>query len=70
MSSSTIDVKDRVALAHASGVPMSAEDDKRVGESVATALRALEAAVNGSLFDTEPQTFEVVMRKLADEARR
>jgi hypothetical protein len=57
----------RLALLRASGVPISAADEQRVAESVKVSLQALDGAVRGSLFDTEPQTFDVVMRKLARE---
>ena len=65
MSTSDDVLAIRVALLRASGVPVSDADVKRVEESLATSLKALEDAVQGSLFDTEPQAFEVVMRKLA-----
>ena len=62
-----IELKDRFVLVREAGVPMSVADDKRVADSVAASLKSLEAAVKGSLFDTEPQSFDVVMLKLAKE---
>jgi hypothetical protein len=47
------------------GVPISEADEKRVSDSVAASLKSLDDAVKGSLFDTEPQTFDVVMKRLA-----
>ncbi len=58
-------VEERLALLRRSGVPITAADEKRVGDSVAASLKALAAAVDGSLFDTEPQSFDTTMRKLA-----
>ena len=63
--SSTPGIAERVELVRKSGVPMSNADDKRVADSIAASLVALDKAVNGSLFDTEPQTFDVVARRLA-----
>lgn len=57
--------QERLAILRATGVPISAADEKRVSDSVVASLKSLDAAVQGSLFDTEPQTFDVVMRKLA-----
>ena len=65
MSTSDNVLAIRIALLRASGVLVSDADVKRVEESVATSLKALDDAVQGSLFDTEPQALEVVMRKLA-----
>ncbi len=58
-------VEERLALLRRSGVPVTAADEKRVGDSVAASLKALASAVEGSLFDTEPQSFDTTMRKLA-----
>lgn len=58
-------VEERLALLRRSGVPVTAADEKRVGDSVAASLKSLAAAVSGSLFDTEPQSFDTTMRKLA-----
>jgi len=58
-------VEERLALLRRSGVPVTAADEKRVGDSVAASLKALASAVDGSLFDTEPQSFDTTMRKLA-----
>ena len=55
----------RIALLRASGVPLSDFDIKRVEDVTAAALQALDEAVKGTLFDTEPQTVDVVLRKLA-----
>jgi hypothetical protein len=55
----------RVALVRAAGVQVSEADAKRVAESVGGSLKALDKAVTGSLFDTEPQTFDDTLRKLA-----
>ena len=69
MSQTKRDIPRRVALPREAGVPMAAADEARVGESVAASLAALDAAVAGSLFDTEPQTFDVTLRKLARGGR-
>lgn len=61
--------QERLAILRATGVPISAADEKRVSDSVVASLKSLDAAVQGSLFDTEPQTFDVVMRKLAKGGR-
>jgi hypothetical protein len=58
-------VEERLALLRRSGVPLTTADEKRVGDSVAASLQALASAVDGSLFDTEPQSFDTTMRKLA-----
>ena len=58
-------VEERLALLRRSGVTGPAADEKRVGDSVAASLKALASAVEGSLFDTEPQAFDTTMRKLA-----
>ena len=63
--SSTPCIAERIELVRKSGVPMSGADDRRVADSIAASLDALDKAVNGSLFDTEPQTFDVVARRLA-----
>lgn len=55
----------RLELLRSVGVPISEADEKRVADSVAASLASLVDAVQGSLFDTEPQTFDVVMKKLA-----
>ncbi len=52
-------VEERLALLRRSGVPVTAADEKRVGDSVAASLKALASAVEGSLF------FDTTMRKLA-----
>ena len=64
-ASSSPCLKERLALLRATGVPVSAADEKRVSDSIEASLKSLDAAVQGSLFDTEPQTFDVVMRALA-----
>ena len=56
---------ERLALLRTTGVPVSAADEKRVGDSITASLTALDRAVQDSLFDTEPQTFDVTLRKLA-----
>jgi hypothetical protein len=64
-----MDMKDRVELVRQAGVAVSAADEKRIGATVAASLKSLNDAVKGSLFDTEPQSFDVEMRRLK-EARR
>ena len=64
-SSASPTPQERIAILRATGVPISAADEKRVTDSIVASLKSLDAAVQGSLFDTEPQTFDVVMRKLA-----
>lgn len=61
---------ERVALVRNAGVTVSEADARRVSDSVRGSLAALEAAVSGSLFDTEPQTFDVALRKLATGGAR
>ena len=56
---------DRLQLLKAAGVAVSEADERRVQQSVEVSLAALDAAVKGSLFDTEPQTFDVALRRLA-----
>lgn len=68
MPSNSVD-QQRIALLRVAGVAVSEADTQRVTQSVQVSLAALEKAVKGSLFDTEPQTFDVVLRKLA-RARR
>jgi hypothetical protein len=67
MNHDRMSLAERITLLRASGVPVNAADENRVSESVAASLKSLESAVKGSLFDTEPQTFDVVMRKLAQK---
>lgn len=57
--------RDRLQILRAASVEVSASDEQRVLQSVQMSLAALDAAVKGSLFDTEPQTFDVILRKLA-----
>lgn len=68
MSSRSPTLRERIEILRATGVPVSTADEKRVGDSIAASLKSLDSAVQGSLFDTEPQTFDVVMRKLAKPA--
>lgn len=65
METGKMRLQERLALLRLTGVPLSAADEKRVGDSIAASLVSLDKAVKGSLFDTEPQTFDVVMRRLA-----
>lgn len=62
--------KDRLEALRASGVAVSEADEKRVLPSVQASLAALAAAAKSSLFDTEPATFNVVLRKLAKADHR
>jgi hypothetical protein len=57
--------KDQLELLRASGIAVSEADEKRVLPSVEAARAALNAAVKSSLFDTEPSTFDVALRKLS-----
>jgi len=59
------EVERRLELLQSAGIAVDAADKKRVAQSVSVSLAALDAAVKGSLFDTEPQTYDIVMRKLA-----
>lgn len=58
---------ERLALVKAAGVPVNGADEKRISDSIAGALKSLDAAVPGSIFDTEPANLE---RLFAAEARR
>lgn len=62
-------IKDRTVLVEEAGVPVSAADKKRIAETVSVSLASLDAAVKGSLFDTEPQAFDVAMRRLTKAVR-
>ena len=68
MPSEPVD-RERVDLLRGAGVSVSEADALRVSVSVRTSLAALQAAVSGSLFDTEPQTFDVTLRKLSEGGR-
>jgi len=57
--------RERLQLLRSAGVAVSEADAGRVLQSVPASLAALDEAVKGSLFDTEPQTFDVVLRTLA-----
>lgn len=70
MGTETMGLEERLALLRLTGVPVSAADEKRVSDSIAASLKSLDKAVQGTLFDTEPQTFDVVMRRLADGGKR
>lgn len=70
MDSEKLCLQERLALLRSTGVPVSAADEKRVGDSISASLESLDKAVQGSLFDTEPQTFDVVLRRLADGGER
>jgi hypothetical protein len=62
-------LQDRMELLRASRVAVSDADEIRVLQSVRASLAALDAAAIASLFDTEPATFDVVVRKLAKAHR-
>lgn len=64
MPSVSVD-QERVSLVRAAGVTVSEADAQRVSDSVRNSLAAIQATVSGSLFDTEPQTIDVTLRKLA-----
>lgn len=68
MSSGTSS-KHRLELLRASGIAISDADEKRALQSVEASLAALNAAVSSSLFDTEPGTFDVALRRLAKTDR-
>jgi hypothetical protein len=59
------DVTGRIQLLRSARIPLDEADLKRVEQSLAVSLASLDAAVKGSLFDTEPQSFDVVLRRLA-----
>ncbi|HEX4892605.1 MAG TPA: hypothetical protein VFV47_04905 [Hyphomicrobiaceae bacterium] len=63
-------IAERLAIVRATGVPLSKADEERISASVAGSLKALDAAVPGSLFDTEPLHFERVMRELSEGGRK
>ena len=67
MDDPKLSLKARIDILRATGIPVSEADVGRVSEALAASLKALDRAVQGSLFDTEPQTFDVVLRKLAKE---
>lgn len=70
MESEKMCLQERLALLRMTGMPVSAVDETRVRDSITAALESLDKAVQGSLFDTEPQTFDVVLRRLADGGKR
>ncbi len=70
MESEKLCLQERLALLRMTGMPVSAVDETRVRDSITAALESLDKAVQGSLFDTEPQTFDVVLRRLADGGKR
>jgi hypothetical protein len=57
--------RDHLQILRSAGISVTEADEQRVSQSVQVSLAALDAAVKSSLFDTEPQTFDVVLRKLA-----
>jgi hypothetical protein len=59
------ELSDRIRLLRSAGIAFDDAVVKRVEQSLAVSLAALDSAVKGSLFDTEPQTFDVVLRRLA-----
>lgn len=59
------ELRNRLEILRSAGIAVSEADEQRVSHSVQVSLASLDAAVKGSLFDTEPQTFDVVLRKLA-----
>lgn len=61
--------KARMEYLRSSGVVVSEADEKRVLSSVEVSRAALKTAVTSSLFDTEPATFDVVLRKLSKAGR-
>jgi hypothetical protein len=61
----TYAIPERLARIRAAGVPLSQADEARVGASVAASLAALDKAVAGSLFDTEPLQFERTLIELS-----
>ena len=69
MDTENPNLKQRIMILRDTGVPVSAADEKRVGDSIAASLKSLDAAVKGSLFDTEPQLFDVALRKLAKASK-
>ncbi|MBS0241057.1 MAG: hypothetical protein JSS20_02690 [Proteobacteria bacterium] len=69
MDHSKPNLEERLALVRATGVPVSSADEERISDAIAASLKALASAAPGSLFDTEPQTFDIVMKALADEGR-
>lgn len=54
----TSSIAERIAIMRATGVSLSRADEERIAQSVASGLDALDKAVPGSLFDTEPLHFE------------
>jgi len=62
-------MKQRSELVRQAGISVSAADEERINETVAASLKALDKAVRGSLFDTEPQSFDVEMRRLGEHRR-
>lgn len=58
------DLSGRMQLLRSAQIPLDNADLKRAEQSLAVSLASLDAAVKGSLFDTEPQSFDVVLRRL------
>lgn len=59
------DCDERIEILRKTGVPVSPADEARVADSIMGSLRALADAAKGSLFDTEPQSFDRILRLLA-----
>lgn len=62
-------MKERSDLVRQAGVAVSVADEKRINQTVEASLKSLEGAVRSSLFDTEPQSFDVEMRRLGEVRR-
>jgi hypothetical protein len=70
MSQNRFAIEERIGMLRAAGVIVSAADEKRIRDSITGSLTALNAAVKGSLFGTEPQHFDRVLREAAPTVKK
>lgn len=64
------EIERRLAMVRAAGVAVSRADEERIAASVAASLKALDQAVTGSLFDTEPAHFGRTLSAAATSATK
>ena len=69
MSKPVDEINVRLALARSSGVPISGADETRIAASVKLALDSLGKATAGSLFDTEPASFDRLLKEKSGKGK-